>query len=240
MGTFLRELVFVVVGALVVSSLLRAFVGQMFIIPSESMENTLLKGDRVVVEKLTDIHRGDVVVFRDPAGWLDEPTGGPGPVDRVLEFVGFPTESSPKHLIKRVIGMPGDTVVCCDRSGHVTVNGTALDETSYLYTDPTGEQVAPSDTTFRVVVPVGRIFVMGDHRDDSADSRCHLADLATQGQGQTAFVPVADVVGPAIAIASPLDRTRRFRAPATFSDIPAPAEPAPARAEIEPVGVTCR
>ena len=237
--TFLRELVFVVVGALVVSSLLRAFVGQMFIIPSASMENTLLEGDRVVVEKLTTFHRGDVVVFRDPADWLDEPSGHPGAVDRVLELVGFPTESSPKHLIKRVIGTPGDTVVCCDDQGHVTVNGAALDETAYLYTDPGGTQVAPSTVRFRVVVPAGRIFVMGDHRDDSADSRCHLADLSAEGQGQTAFVPVADVVGPAVAIVSPLDRTRRLRTPATFSDVPAPQGPAPSRAEIEPTGVTC-
>ena len=89
------------------SSLLRAFVGQMFIIPSESMENTLLVGDRVVVQKITDFDRGDVVVFRDPGGWLSEPVGDPGPFDRVLEFVGVPTQSTPGHLIKRVIGLPG-------------------------------------------------------------------------------------------------------------------------------------
>ena len=107
-----------VVGAIVVSSLLRAFVGQMFIIPSESMENTLLVGDRVVVQKISDPQRGDVVVFEDPGGWLDtEPAGDPGPLDRVLEFIGFPTASSPEHLIKRVIGMPGDRVVCCDTEG---------------------------------------------------------------------------------------------------------------------------
>ena len=235
----LKELVFIVVGALVVASLLRAFVGQMFIIPSGSMENTLLKGDRVVVEKITNVHRGDVVVFQDPAGWLDEPTADAGPVDRVLEFVGFPTASSPKHLIKRVIGMPGDTVVCCDDFFRLKVNGTALDETAYLYTDPSGGQVAASDFRFRVVVPAGRIFVMGDHRDDSADSRCHLADLSPQGQGQTAFVPITDVVGPAIAIAGPLDRTRRLRTPTAFNDVPPPTSAAPPRGEIEPVGVTC-
>ena len=93
----------------------------------------------MVVQKITDFHRGDVVVFKDPADWLgDEPTDDPTTVDRVLEFVGIPTASSPGHLIKRVIGMPGDTVVCCDDSGRITVNGTALDETSYLYTSSSG------------------------------------------------------------------------------------------------------
>jgi signal peptidase I len=237
---FLKELVFVVVGAIVVSSLLRAFVGQMFIIPSDSMQNTLQRGDRVVVQKITDFHRGDVVVFKDPADWLgDEPTEDPTVGDRILEFVGIPTASSPGHLIKRVIGMPGDTVVCCDDSGRVTVNGQPLDETSYLYTSPSGEQVAPSDVQFTVVVPRDRIFVMGDHRDLSADSRCHLSDVSQQGRGQTAFVPISDVVGPAFAIASPFDRAKRLRVPATFADVPSPTEPAPTRGEIKPAGVSC-
>ncbi len=237
---FLKELVFVVVGAIIVSSLLRAFVGQMFIIPSDSMQNTLLRGDRVVVQKVTDFHRGNVVVFKDPADWLgDEPTGDPTVKDRILEFIGVPTASSPGHLIKRVIGMPGDTVVCCDDRGRITVNGQALDETSYLYTGPDGEQVAPSDITFTVVVPRDRIFVMGDHRDLSADSRCHLSDVSTQGRGQTAFVPESDVVGPAFAIVSPFDRAKRLRIPATFADVPAPTAPAPERGEIEPAGVSC-
>ena len=237
---FLKELVFVVVGAIIVSSLLRAFVGQMFIIPSDSMQNTLLQGDRVVVQKITDFHRGNVVVFKDPADWLgEEPTEDPTAVDRVLEFVGIPTASSPGHLIKRVMGMPGDTVVCCDASGRVTVNGTPLDETSYLYTGPGGTQVAPSDVEFSVVVPRDRIFVMGDHRDLSADSRCHLSDVSTQGRGQTAFVPVSDVVGPAFAIVSPFDRAQRLRVPTTFADVPAPTAAAPERGEIKPAGVSC-
>ena len=238
--SFLKELAFVVVGAIIVSSLLRAFVGQMFIIPSDSMQNTLLRGDRVVVQKLTDFHRGDVVVFKDPADWLgDEPTEDPTVVDRVLEFIGVPTASSPGRLIKRVIGMPGDTVVCCDDSGRLTVNGQALDETAYLYTSPSGTQVAPSDVEFTVVVPRDHIFVMGDHRDLSADSRCHLSDVSTEGRGQTAFVPVSDVVGPAFAIVSPFDRAKRLHVPATFGDVPAPTEPAPDRGEIKPAGVSC-
>jgi signal peptidase I len=240
-GSFLKELVFVVVGALVVSSLLRAFVGQMFIIPSQSMESTLLIGDRVVVEKITDFDRGDVVVFEDPGHWLaDEPVAAPGPFDRVLEFVGVPTASTPGHLIKRVIGLPGDRVICCDDRGRMTVNGYALDETSYLYVNPDGSQVAPSDVTFEVVVPRDKIFVMGDHRDLSADSRCHLSDSSTdQPRGGVAFVPEELVVGPAVAIAAPFDRAQRLRHPATFDGVPAAAEPAPDMATIEPAGVTC-
>lgn len=240
-GSFLRELVIVVVGAIVVSSLLRAFVGQMFIIPSESMENTLLVGDRVVVEKITDVQRGDVVVFEDPGGWLNsEPAGDPGPVDRVLEFIGFPTASSPEHLIKRVVGMPGDRVLCCDTDGRITVNGSPLDETGYLYTDPSGLQVAPSDIDFDVTVPSGRIFVMGDHRNLSADSRCHLSDLSLAGaKGSVAFVPLDKVVGPAFAIAAPVRRAEILHRPVTFDAVTAATEPAPEQAVIKPEDVTC-
>ena len=237
---FVRELIIVVIGAVVVSSLLRAFVGQMFIIPSQSMENTLLVGDRVVVEKLTKFHRGDVVVFSDPGGWLEEDPADPGPWDKALEFIGLPTKSTPGHLIKRVIGMPGDKVVCCTAKGRITVNGYPLNETSYLYTDPDDDQVNPSDVKFEVVVPKDRLFVMGDHRDLSADSRCHLSDLSTsQGRGQVAFVPMSLVVGPAFAIAAPFDRAGRLRRPATFDNVPDPPELAPLRAVIKPAGVTC-
>jgi signal peptidase I len=237
---FVRELIIVVIGAVVVSSLLRAFVGQMFIIPSQSMENTLLVGDRVVVEKLTKFHRGDVIVFSDPGGWLEEDPADPGPWDKALEFIGLPTKSTPGHLIKRVIGMPGDKVVCCTAKGRITVNGYPLNEASYLYTDPDDDQVNPSDVKFEVVVPKDRIFVMGDHRDLSADSRCHLSDLSTsQGRGQVAFVPMSLVVGPAFAIAAPFDRAGRLRRPATFDNVPDPPESAPVRAVIKPAGVTC-
>jgi signal peptidase I len=238
--SFLKELLIVVVGAVVVSSLLRAFVGQMFIIPSESMENTLLTGDRVVVQKITGFERGDVVVFRDPGGWLSDSIEEPGPFDRALEFVGIPTRSTPGHLIKRVIGMPGDTVVCCDEDNRITVNGYSLDESEYLFTDADDVQINPSDVRFTVVVPEGKYFVMGDHRDVSADSRCHLSDLSSNGRkGEVAFVPVDNVVGPAFGIAAPFDRASRLRQPVSFADVPDATGPAPAQAVIEPEGVSC-
>jgi signal peptidase I len=237
--SFLKELLIIVVGAVIVSSLLRAFVGQMFIIPSESMENTLLRGDRVVVQKISGFDRGDIVVFRDPGGWLSDPVEDRRPFDRVLEFVGLPTRSTPGHLIKRVIGLPGDTVVCCDKKNRMTVNGQPLDESSYLYVDSDDVQINPSDVRFEVVVPAGRIFVMGDHRDVSADSRCHLSDLSTTGRhGEVAFVPLDNVVGPAFAVAAPFDRAGRLHRPASFAEVPVPDKPAPANAVVKLEGVS--
>lgn len=238
-GSFGRELLIVVVGALIVSSLLRAFVGQMFSIPSQSMENTLLIGDRVLVQKVQDFGRGDIVVFEDPGGWLDEAPPVRGPVGQALEFVGVLPDTSTEHLIKRVIGLPGDRVVCCDAKGRLSVNGQALDEHAYLYADDEGP-VAPSDVEFDVMVPRDRIFVMGDHRDLSADSRCHLADISTSGpRGSLAFVPVDQVVGEAMAVVAPFSRTAGLDRPATFADVPPPESPAPATAVIKPEGVTC-
>ena len=112
------------VGAVIVASLLRGFVGQMFLIPSISMENTLQVDDRVVVEKLSGIKRGQVVVFKDPGGWLTGSTARErGPIGKAFQFVGVLPDTSTEHLIKRVIGLPGDHVVCCDAAGRLTVNG---------------------------------------------------------------------------------------------------------------------
>ncbi len=236
-GGFARELIIVVVGALVVSALLRAFVGQMFTIPSESMYNTLQDGDRVLAEKVTHFQRGQIVVFADPGGWLDTPIPYRSPARKVFEWIGVLPDTSQQYLIKRVIGMPGDTVQCCDDQGRITVNGQPLDETSYLYTDANGNQVEPSQIAFKVVVPAGRIFVLGDHRNDSEDSRCHL----NQGDppGMNGFVPQSDVVGTAVAIVSPFSRFAALRTPATFASVPAAAQSPPADPVVQPAGVTC-
>lgn len=243
LGSLLREVLIVVVGAIIVSSLLRAFVAQPFVIPSGSMENTLQEQDKVVVQKVTDFSRGDIVVFVDPGNWLGSDYGAAerGPVGQALEFVGLLPDSSSNHLIKRVIGMPGDKVTCCDAQQRLTVNDVPLDEQDYLYVDASGEPVAPADVPFSVVVPADRIFVMGDHRNDSRDSRCHLSDVPAAGGplGSEAFVPIENVVGPAFLIAAPFDRFQRLRVPATFADVPDATAPPPQQAVIEPEGVGC-
>jgi len=217
----------VILGALIASTLLRLFIVQMFVIPSGSMQNTLQKQDRVAVQKLATFHRGDVVVFRDTQFWLGTAKSEEDPFRRALIFVGLAPDESSNHLIKRVIGVAGDHVTCCDARGRVMVNGVALEEGSYLYTDPvTGEQVDPSTVAFDVVVPVGRIFVMGDHRNNSQDSRCHLADeTAGAPEGSAAFIPAENVVGTAMAVVFPFSRVHGFERPATFDGIPSGAPP---------------
>jgi signal peptidase I len=232
---FIKELAAVVVGAVIVASLLRGFVGQMFLIPSVSMENTLQVDDRVVVEKLSAIKRGQVIVFSDPGNWLTGTSTARerGPIGKALQFVGVLPDTSTEHLIKRAIGLPGDHVVCCDGSGRLTVNGLALDETSYLTAGPDGTQAQPSAIKFDVVVPNARVFVMGDNRDHSRDSRCHLNDVqAGATKGQNAFVSQDLVVGRAIAVVWPFDRRHRLPIPDTFDTVPPGHEPAPDAATI--------
>lgn len=219
--TVLKETVIVVGTALLLSLLIKTFLVQAFYIPSPSMEPTLVAGDRVLVSQLTpgpiDLQRGDVVVFKDPGGWLDPvPPADRGPVGNavvdVLTFVGVLPQDSGEHLIKRVIGLPGDTVACCDAEGRVTVNGQPLEEDDYVYPGN-----APSEMTFEVTVPQGRLWVMGDHREASQDSRWHQ-DL--EGQGT---VPVDDVVGRAVAVIWPLARADWLgNYPAAYAAVPAP------------------
>lgn len=233
---WLTEAVLILVGAIVIATLLRTFVGQMFVIPSGSMENTLQVNDRVLVAKFGGFHRGDVVVFEDPGNWLPPYQTQTNAIKVGLEFIGVLPNSSTEHLIKRAIGLPGDHVRSTE-DGKIEVNGVALDETSYLYSE-SGIQVAPVTVPFDIVVPAGHIFVMGDHRNASADSRCRLADVS-QNPGDSAFVPVENVVGAAVAIVAPLDRLSTFTIPSTFDTVPDPTGEAPAEPELIHVEPGC-
>ena len=219
-SSFWRELPILIGVALVLALVIKSFVVQAFYIPSASMESTLQIGDRVLVNKLVyrmrDIERGDIVVFSGLDSWDPAVPGGEpaNPVLRGLRSVGtaFGLVAGEKDYIKRVIGLPGDHVVCCEAAtGRVTVNGIPLDETSYLYTDPdTGEQNVPSAMKFDVVVPPERLWVMGDHREVSWDSRGHQAD---SGSGT---IPLKSVVGRAFVIIWPVSHWRVLEIPATF------------------------
>jgi signal peptidase I len=194
--------------ALGLAIVLKSLFVQAFYIPSASMHDTLIEDDRILVEKPSywfgGPERGDIVVFDDPGGWLSagERVSGSALTD-VMEFVGL--YPSGNHLVKRVIGVGGDRVRCCDDRGRVTVNGIPLDESEYL-----PEGVRPSEQPFRVKVPDGKLWVMGDNRPQSADSRAHLGD---PGGG---FIPVEDVVGRVFVTVWPLDRAELTDAPETF------------------------
>ncbi|GAB3680451.1 signal peptidase I [Angustibacter aerolatus] len=212
-----RETVIVVVIALALSLLVKTFLAQAFFIPSQSMENTLLIGDRVIVSKLTpgpfDLHRGQVIVFTDPGDWLgaDEVPPSTNPVRRGLAFVGLLPNDSNNHLIKRIIGLPGDHVAYDRDAEKLTVNGVAITEP---YLKPGS---IPSEKDFDVVVPAGKVWVMGDNRQESEDSRYH-----DDGTGRTGSVPISDVTGRAVAVVWPLSHASRLTEPsAVFAKVPA-------------------
>ncbi len=192
--------------ALLLSVLLKTFFVQMFFVPSESMEPLFVEDDRILVQKISywrgEVERGDVVVFEDPGGWLG-PQAALGPVQKALSTIGL--YPSGGHLVKRVIAVGGDRVRCCDSRGRVTVNGVPLDERPYLKPG-----MSPSDRTFDIRVPQERLWVMGDNRGNSEDSRFHGQ---LRGRGT---ISVEDVVGKVWAVVWPLDRFERVGHPETF------------------------
>ena len=203
-GSLLRELPILVVVALVVSLFIKSFLVQFFYIPSGSMENTLQINDRVAVNKLPfvsgKIHRGDVVVFRDPASWLPEADTDSGSTIRTkikngLVLVGVLPNPAKQYLVKRVIGVQGDRIVCCvDKK--LTINGTPVDE-PYIF-----KGNVPSEMTFDITVDPGKIWVMGDHRGASADSRYHQDDI---NKGQ---VPLSRVTGRVFGVIWPFSSAK--------------------------------
>ncbi|CAN5845927.1 hypothetical protein BH20ACT6_BH20ACT6_21230 [soil metagenome] len=204
-----QEVLVLLTTALVLAIVVKAFFVQAFFVPSGSMEPQFVQGDRILVEKISywngDIRRGDVIVFDDPGGWLApaESREATGLAQRALEAIGlYPTGG---HLVKRVIGVGGDRVVCCDDRGRVTVNGVRLKETNYVK-----DGVAPSEQTFDVRVPGDTLWVMGDNRFESGDSRVHIGD---PGGG---FVPGDAVVGKVWSIVWPVNRLEILDRPAIF------------------------
>jgi signal peptidase I len=213
--SFWRELPFLILIALVLALLIKTFLVQAFFIPSGSMEDTLQIGDRVLVNKLVyrirDIHRGEIIVFKGPPSWQENPefTVNPpsNPVARFFHDIGSAlgvAAPSSKDFIKRVVGVGGDHVVCCDPQGHITVNGHPLDE-PYLFPG-----AKPSDQNFDVTVPNGRLWMMGDHRNSSADSRSHLSD------GFDGTIPTDDVIGRAFVKVWPPKHWGTLPVPSTF------------------------
>ncbi|MCU1406371.1 MAG: lepB [Glaciihabitans sp.] len=204
---FIRDILLIFLAALLISFLIKTFLIRSFYIPSESMENTLITNDRIIVNQLSPelmpIKHGDVVVFKDPGGWLDpviepEPNPVAGAIDSALGFVGLSAPDSNDHLIKRVIGLPGDHVICCDDFGHVTVNGVSLDE-PYIVVEAGSVNATPE--TFDITVPANSLWVLGDNRYLSADSAYHHE----KDPGHE-FVPYSDVVGRAVLISWPISR----------------------------------
>ena len=199
-GSLLRELPILVVVALVVSLFIKTFVVQFFYIPSGSMENTLQIKDRVAVNKVPfiskNISRGDVVVFRDPDDWLPEiidydTNKYVSKAKSALVAVGVLPNPAKQYLVKRVVGVEGDHIVCCTKAGNLTINDVEVTE-PYIYG---GNK--PSEMKFDVTVPKGKLWVMGDHRGASADSRYHQEDI------NKGFVPISRVTGRVVAVIWP-------------------------------------
>jgi signal peptidase I len=230
--SFWKELPILLAAAIVLAIVIKTFLVQAFFIPSSSMERTLhgcpgCSGDRVLVDKLVydfrDPHRGDIVVFRGAGSWAEttefqvsKPSNSASRLFRwVSSSLGLGA-SGEKDYIKRVVAVGGDTVGCCDTQGRVTVNGYPLNE-PYIY-EPA--QINGQTCTARqfgpITVPRNRLWVMGDHRSASDDSRCKIQD------GEFGTVSTKDVIGKAFVTIWPPSRWRTLGTPPTFHHVPSP------------------
>jgi signal peptidase I len=218
-GAFVLDVLVIVASALILSLIIKTFLIRSFYIPSGSMETTLQINDRIIVNELVPdfvpLERGDIVVFKDPGGWLadrpavSQPNGILAFGEWVLSVVGLSAPDSAQHLVKRVIGVGGDRVVCCDVEGKITINGKQITET-YIAKGST-----PSLKEFDVTVPRDMFWVMGDNRGNSEDSRFH-ENLPSKG-----FVPKASVVGRAFVLSWPFAHWKWLdNYPNVFKDVP--------------------
>jgi signal peptidase I len=235
----IRETVLLLAFAIVLALVVKTFFVQSFYIPSESMEPGLIVNDRILVQKPSywgsgGPQRGDVIVFDDPGGWLNglESAQPMSLMARGLAKIGlYPTGG---HLVKRVIGVAGDTITCCDEQGRLMVNGQPIDENDFIRPQTgkkgTGKCDGPMPTGQMSChwsagpVPAGMLFVMGDNRSDSADSSEHLCHPnASKCDPNDAYVPVNDVVGKVFALAWPIGRAHFVHTPDAFDDVPDPS-----------------
>lgn len=220
------ETVVLLVVAVVLALVIKTFFVQAFYIPSSSMRPGLVVNDRILVQKPSywfggTPQRGDVVVFEDPGNWLGGQAAGPsGTVSKVLAKIGlYPTGG---HLVKRVIGVEGDTIVCCDDEGLLEINGVAVDEDEFIKPQRKCDGPMPGTCDWTAgPVPDGQLFVMGDNRNASADSSARLCvDAGPQCDPDNAYVPVDLVVGKVFSLVWPLGRAELIGRPDVFEDVP--------------------
>ncbi len=222
---WLGEFVLYLVIAMLVVTLMRLFLIQPFLVPSSSMEETLQKDDRILAFKPGQPERGMIVVFRDDLHWLPPLPEKPPAWKEALAWVKLLPPQDEQYLVKRLIGLPGDHVTCCDAQQRVSVNGQVLDESEYLYlSNPAMPQIP-----FDVVVPEGRMFVMGDHRDGSQDSRYWMCSGMLTGPPtpDITFPSLDSIQGKVVGIMMPFSRIQGFGIPDDFASVPEPTASPP-------------
>ena len=223
-----QESILLLVLALVMAVVVKTFFVQAFYIPSESMEPGLVQNDRILVQKVSywqgEPQRGDVIVFRDPGGWLpDSANAAPtNPLAKLMTKVGLYPEGG--HLVKRVVAVAGDQVECCDEDGNILVNGVSIDESGYVKDDassPCNGPMKDNCSWKSMTVPEGHVFVMGDNRNHSADSSYNMcSSTETDCVPGREFVPTDLIVGRMAAVIWPLSHARIEHRPHSFDDIP--------------------